>query len=325
MAGVTTPLVRSLCESLGAGLTLCEFVSSEALAGAAPRALRRIRGTGGPLAVQIFGRDPDQMADAARRVCDEGAVLVDINMGCPAKRVVGGLAGVALMEEPALAARIVQRVRRAVPHRIPVSVKHRAGDRATRRNAPSFARRMAEAGAALITVHGRTRAQGFRGHSDRAIIAETCATVQVPVVGNGDVAGVDDALSMMEETGCAGVMIGRAGARDPWLFRRLRQVWRGEADPGPADATTRWNIVRQAVELGGALEDPTSPRQVAQLACGQALGLAGAREFRREVAPLRSLEAIAARAEAFFGAPDLRSQTPRSDPAKRCYAAGSPG
>lgn len=300
MAGVTSTWLRALCEELGAGLTLCEFVSSEALVADGARARARIRSTGAPLAVQIFGRDPARMAEAARTVVDRGAALVDINMGCPAKRVVGGLAGAALMQEPHRAAAIVAAVRRAVPDRVPVSVKMRAGDRADRRNAPELARCLVDVGAAMITVHGRTRAQAFRGAADRTIIRQTCAAVQVPVIGNGDVATVQDALAMMVETGCAGVMIGRAGARDPWLFHRLHAIWTGAADPGPADRATRAALVGRAVALGEVFSGPTVARQVARLASDLAHGLPGARAFRTRVVARRDLAAVAADAAAYF-------------------------
>ena len=202
-------------------------------------------------AVQIFGREPDALARAAAMAVDVGAAIVDINMGCPAKKVTAGACGSALMREPALAAALVAAVRRAVPARIPVTVKHRAGWDECSLNAPEFARALVDAGAAMITVHGRTRAQGFSGVARMEPIAAVRAALprEIPVVGNGDVKDVAAYDRMKRETGCDAVMIGRGAMGNPWFFRTLAALERGEADPGPPSLAERHAVWRRHAAL----------------------------------------------------------------------------
>jgi nifR3 family TIM-barrel protein len=238
MAAVTDLPFRTICEEQGVGLTITEFLSASALTEGAKKAVDKMTASleGRPFGVQIFGRDGELLARAALLAVEIGASLVDINMGCPAKRVVAGACGSALMKEPTLAQALVRAVRAAVPRSIPVTVKHRAGWDDQHLNAPEIACAQVEAGAAMITVHGRTRTQGFSGRSDRAIIRKVREAVPrvVPVVGNGDVVTVDDYFRMREETGCDAVMIGRGALGNPWLFRAIRQRLRGEAEVAPS-------------------------------------------------------------------------------------------
>jgi nifR3 family TIM-barrel protein len=235
MAAVTDLPFRTVCEELGVGLTITEFLSADALTSGAKKTVDKLTPSlgGRPFGVQIFGREGDKLARAAGMAVEIGAALVDINMGCPAKRVVAGACGSALMREPALAQELVRAVRAAVPSHLPVTVKHRAGWDERHLNAPEFACAMVEAGAAMITVHGRTRAQGFSGKADRAIIRRTreALPARVPVVGNGDVVTVDDYFRMREETGCDAVMIGRGALGNPWLFGAIAARLRGERAP----------------------------------------------------------------------------------------------
>src|SRR5438552_2250000 len=206
MAAVTDLPFRTVIEEIGIGITITEFLSAHALTEGAKKAVDKMTPSldGRRFGVQIFGREPETLARAAMMAVDIGASLVDINMGCPAKRVVAGACGSALMKEPPLAQELVRAVRAAVPPRLPITVKHRAGWDERHLNAPEFAAAMVEAGAAMITVHGRTRAQGFSGRSDRAIIRRVreALPARIPVVGNGDVITVDDYFRMREETGC---------------------------------------------------------------------------------------------------------------------------
>jgi nifR3 family TIM-barrel protein len=184
-----------------------------------------------------------------------GASLVDINMGCPAKRVVAGACGSALMREPELAQDLVRAVVSAVPRDVPVTVKHRAGWDDRHLNAPEFACAMVEAGARMITVHGRTRTQGFSGSVDRGVIRRVrdALPAGVPLVGNGDVTTVEDERRMREETGCDAVMIGRGAMGNPWLFGRLRAVRAGLPDPGPPTLAERRAVFLRHVQLLGQL------------------------------------------------------------------------
>ena len=242
MEAVTDLAFRTVCEELGAALTFTEFLSAEALVRGAQKALGRMWASlgGRRFAVQIFGREPAALARAAEMAVDTGAAIVDINMGCPAKKVTAGMCGSALMREPDLAAELVAAVRRAVPAAVPVTVKHRTGWDESSINAAVFARRLVDAGAAMITVHGRTRAQGFSGVARHEPIAAVRAALppEVPVVGNGDVKDVAAYVRMRAETGCDAVMIGRGAMGNPWLFAAVAALERrraeAEADAAPA-------------------------------------------------------------------------------------------
>ncbi|MEO8214072.1 MAG: tRNA dihydrouridine synthase DusB [Myxococcales bacterium] len=253
MEAVTDLPFRTVCEELGAALTFTEFLSAEALTRGARKAVDRMWPSldGRRFAVQIFGREPAALARAAEMAVDVGASIVDINMGCPAKKVTAGMCGSALMREPELAASLVDAVRRAVPAPIPVTVKHRTGWDESSMNAAEFAQRLVDVGAAMITVHGRTRAQGFSGQAQLAPIAAVRAALpsHVPVVGNGDVKDVAGYLRMKAGTGCDGVMIGRGAMGNPWLFRSLAALSRGEPDPGPPTLAERRRVWRRHADL----------------------------------------------------------------------------
>src|SRR6476659_5118999 len=236
MAAVPDLPFRTVAEELGVGFTITEFLSAHALAVGDPKTTGKLTASlnGRQFGVQIFGREPAAMQEAARMAVSIGASLVDINMGCPAKRVVAGECGSALMREPAIAQELVRAGASAVPPHVPVTVKHRAGWNQDNRNAPDFACAMVEAGAQMITVHGRTRTQGFSGKADPEIIklVRDAVPSHIPVIGNGDVVDVEGFLRMREQTGCDAVMIGRGALGNPWLFSRLRQVCLGQPDPG---------------------------------------------------------------------------------------------
>jgi nifR3 family TIM-barrel protein len=253
MEAVTDLAFRTVCEELGAILTFTEFLSAEALTRGARKAVDRMWPSldGRLFAVQIFGREPDALGRAAEMAVDVGASIVDINMGCPAKKVTAGLCGSALMREPELAAALVAAVRKAVPAAIPVTVKHRTGWDEASLNAPEFARRLVDAGAAMITVHGRTRAQGFSGEARHAPIAAVRAALpaEIPVIGNGDVKDVAGFERMRAATGCDAVMVGRGAMGNPWFFRSLAAVSRGEPDPGPPALEERRRVWRRHAAL----------------------------------------------------------------------------
>ena len=246
---------RTICEEHGAALTYTEFLSAEALTRGAEKATRRLWASldGRPFAVQVFGREPAVMAEAARMAVDIGASIVDINMGCPARKVTAGLCGSALMREPDLAARIVAAVRSVVPDTIPVTVKQRAGWDDLSLNAAPFAERMVEAGAAAVTVHGRTRDQGFAGSVRLGLIADVRRALPpgIPVIGNGDVKSVADYLDMKHATGCDAVMIGRAARGNPWLFRDVLASERGLGRPARPTVSEQRSVWRRHAQLVG--------------------------------------------------------------------------
>ena len=260
MEAVTDLPFRTICEEHGAALTYTEFLSAQALTRGAVKATGRLWASlgGRQFAVQVFGREPAVMADAARMAADIGAAIVDINMGCPARKVTAGLCGSALMREPDLAAQIVTAVRAALPDTIPVSIKHRAGWDDLSLNAAEFARQMVAAGAALVTVHGRTRAQGFSGAVSLVPIAEVRAALprQVPVVGNGDVKSVADYLDMKRATGCDAVMIGRAARGNPWLFQQVLASEEGRPLPASPTVAERRAVWRRHADLVAEYSPP---------------------------------------------------------------------
>ncbi|MBE6546727.1 MAG: tRNA dihydrouridine synthase DusB [Ruminococcaceae bacterium] len=268
MAGVTDRTFRLLCRHLGAEYTVSEMVSAKALcyeqngkrkesvlSGSAP--LAAVTRAESPMAVQLFGSEPAFMAEAARmlesgdyRGCcsDTAPTAIDINMGCPVRKITGNGEGSALMKTPELAADIVAAVRRAV--RLPVTVKIRAGWDAATVNAPELAKRLEQAGADLICVHARTREQLYAPGIDLEVIERTKRAVQVPVIGNGDISSAEDAIHMMAQTGCDGVMIGRGAMGNPWLFAETVAAMEGQTYTPP----TLEERIRTAMEhLDGML------------------------------------------------------------------------
>jgi tRNA-dihydrouridine synthase B len=288
MAAVTDLPFRTVAEELGVGFTITEFLSAHALAAGDKKTSAKMTASlnGRQFGVQIFGREVDKMGEAAKMAVAIGASLVDINMGCPAKRVVAGECGSALMREPAIAQELVRAVVAAVPAHVPVTVKHRAGWNHDHRNAPEFACAMVEAGAQMITVHGRTRTQGFSGKSDNEIIRLVREAVprHIPVVGNGDVIDVDGFLAMREQTGCDAVMIGRGALGNPWLFSRLREVCAGRPDPGVPTLEERISVFRRHVDLIETLKGgPRTLHEVRKACAWYARGLYGCNALRLRV------------------------------------------
>lgn len=241
MAALTHPATRTIAERFGCGLAVTEFVPAAGLAAGAVRVRARMRPShgGGPLAVQIYGREPRQMERAAAIAAEAGAALVDLNLGCPSKRVSRGQCGAALMREPALAAELVRAVVEGVAGRAEVTVKLRAGWDATQRNAPELAASLVAAGAAAVTVHGRTREQRFGGAVDYELIAQVKAAVAVPVIANGDIKDVPTLEHALRVSRADGAMIGRAAIGDPWIFARLKAWCEGLPPPRPPSARER--------------------------------------------------------------------------------------
>lgn len=305
MAAVTDLPFRTVAEEHGVGLTITEFLSAHALAAGDPRSHGKLTASlgGRRFGVQIFGREPHALAHAAQIALAIGASLVDLNMGCPAKRVVAGECGSALMREPEIAQALVRAVVAVVPPEVPVTVKHRAGWDQGHQNAPEFACAMVEAGARMITVHGRTRTQGFAGHADLEIIRLVRAAVpaHIPVVGNGDVASVAGYLRMRETTGCDAVMIGRGAQGNPWLFARIAAVAAGGQDPGPPTLEERRLVFRRHVALIAELKrGPRVLPEVRKACAWYARGLYGCNKLRLEVWSAPDPEAAVACAEAYF-------------------------
>lgn len=243
MEGVTDLTFRRLVRQIGGtGLTVTEFVASEGLRRGAAKMeeMARFDPDERPVAVQIYGRNPEAMAEAARIVEDSGADICDINMGCPSKKVCAHSGGSALMKDLPLATEIVRAVRAAIS--IPLTVKMRSGFDAENRNAPELAWRCQEEGVEAITIHWRTRADLYSGTRAVDKIAETKARLRIPVVGNGDIVDLASALRMFEDTGVDAVMIGRGAIKNPWVFKQISQAMRGE-EPIVVDAAEKRRVL----------------------------------------------------------------------------------
>lgn len=231
MAGITDLPFRLICRRLGCGMTVSEMVSAKGLLYKNVKTTEMLRIDDGerPTAIQLFGSVPEELAEAARMVEASGADMIDFNMGCPVPKIVNNGEGSALMKQPQLAHDILAAMVKAV--KIPVTVKFRAGWDDSSRNAVEIAKAVEAAGVSAVAVHGRTRQQFYEGKADWGIIAEVKQAVKVPVFGNGDIFTVEDGLRMLAETGVDGLMIGRGADGNPWIFRELAAVLRGEERP----------------------------------------------------------------------------------------------
>ena len=252
LAGVSDRPFRRVCRALGAEYTVSEMVSAKALCYeqrgkkkslSVSGALASVQADEVPMAVQLFGSEPEFMAEAAKMITANDYVgcisqvppsAIDINMGCPVRKVAGNGEGSALMKDPLLAGRIVSAVVKAT--HLPVTVKIRTGWDSDSINAPEMAKILEASGASMICIHGRTREQMYEPGVNREVIAQVKAAVSVPVFGNGDIYTAEDALSMMDETGCDGVMIARGAMGNPWLFSEITAMLEGKAFEMPTPA-----------------------------------------------------------------------------------------
>ena len=301
MAGVTDRPFRQLCKRLGAGLAVSEMVASDPRLRATPKSQRRTdhRGEVEPIVVQIAGADPAQMADAARYNVDRGAQIIDINMGCPAKKVCNVAAGSALLQNEPLVAAILAAVVAAV--RVPVTLKIRTGWSREHRNAVRVARIAEDSGIAALSVHGRTRECGFAGDVEYDTIREVKRAVALPVTANGDIDSAEKAREVLDCTGADAVMIGRAAQGRPWIFREIRHYLdTGEHLPPPAVEEIRAVILEHLDDHYSLYGEETGVRTARKHLGWYSAGLAAGATFRHEVNHLDSSATQIAAVNRFF-------------------------
>jgi tRNA-dihydrouridine synthase B len=287
MAGVTDRPFRKLCKQLGAGYAVSEMVTSRPDLWASLKTSRRADHTGevGPIAVQIAGTDAEMMADAARYNIERGAQIIDINMGCPAKKVCNKWAGSALMQDEALAMSIVEAVvQAALPHGVPVTLKMRTGWCQSHKNAPTLARAAESAGVQMITVHGRTREQGYKGQAEYDTIAAIKQALRIPVVANGDIDSPEKAQEVLHRTGADALMIGRAAQGRPWIFREIAHyLATGEHLAQPLVAEVRRLLLAHLQEHYDLYGERTGVRSARKHIAWYVRGLPSAEVFRQHM------------------------------------------
>ncbi len=304
MAGVTDRPFRMLCRKLGAGYAVSEMVTSRRDLWATLKTSRRANHEGepGPIAVQIAGTDAQMMADAAAYNIDRGAQIIDINMGCPAKKVCSKWAGSALMQDEPLAVAIAQAVVRACePHGVPVTLKMRTGWSQSNKNALALARAFEDAGVQMLAVHGRTREQGYGGHAEYETIAAVKDAVRVPVVANGDIATPEKAREVLRATNADALMFGRAAQGRPWIFREVAHfLATGEHLAPPLVAEVRRLLLDHLEDHYGLYGEFTGVRSARKHIGWYVKGLPGAGDFRNRMNLVEDCTAQLAAVASFF-------------------------
>jgi tRNA-dihydrouridine synthase B len=302
MAGVTDRDFRLLVRRIGGvGVVAMEFMASKAIVSGNPktRSLMHFVDEERPLAIQIYGSDARTMADAARTVEELGPDLIDINMGCPANKVLKGCAGAALMGDLRLAEEIIVAVRRAVT--LPVTVKFRLGLDDCRSNYLELGRVCEANGVAAVAMHARTARQMFGGEADWSHIARLKETLSIPVIGNGDVRDAADAVRRLRETGCDGIMIGRGATRNPWIFRQATAVLSGGAVTEPTLADRRDLILQHFQWVSEREPSGYALHKLRKFTSWYTHGLPNGRKLRQRINDLPDATAFLQAVEDFFG------------------------
>ncbi|MDP3032804.1 MAG: tRNA dihydrouridine synthase DusB [Rhodocyclaceae bacterium] len=302
MAGVTDRPFRQLCKKLGAGLAVSEMVTSNSLLYGSAKTRRRADHSGevDPIVVQIAGADPALLAQAARYNVERGAQIVDINMGCPAKKICNVMAGSALMQNEPLVARILAAVVAAVPA-TPVTLKFRTGWNSANKNAPNIARIAEDCGVRAIAIHGRTRADQYQGAAEYDTIALVKSQVKIPVIANGDITCPQKAREVLDYTRADGVMIGRAAQGRPWLFREIEHfLATGAVLPAPTFVEIHTILRAHLADLYDFYGEETGVRIARKHISWYTKGIAGAAHFRHAMNQLDNVAAQLDAADEFF-------------------------
>ena len=302
MSGVTDMPFRRLVKRAGAGLVVSEMIASRAMVHAARKTMKMAAHCADeyPISVQLAGCEPDVMAEAARINEDFGATIIDINMGCPVKKVTNGDAGSALMRDLGLASKLLEVTVKAV--NIPVTLKMRTGWDDDTRNAPQLAKIAEDCGIQAIAVHGRTRCQFYKGRADWPFIASVKDAVNIPVFGNGDVVSVDDAKKLLEDSGADGILVGRGTYGRPWFLNQISHYLKtGERLANPT-VEEQMEIVLEHFDAIVTHYGAQPGVKIARKHLGwYSKGLSNSAEFRKEVFQLDTPGAVKARIRAFYG------------------------
>ena len=301
MAGVTDRPFRQLCKSMGAGMAVSEMVASNSLLWGSEKTRRRANHDGevDPISVQIAGADPQMLAAAAKYNVDQGAQIIDINMGCPAKKVCNVMAGSALLKDEPLVGRILDAVVGAV--NVPVTLKIRTGWDRGNKNALLVAKIAQNAGIQALAIHGRTRACGFSGKAEYDTIAVVKSAIQIPVIANGDISTPECVKTVLDYTGADGVMIGRAAQGRPWMFREITHyLATGQKLPPPEIAEIHRVLLAHLHDLYGFYGELTGVRVARKHISWYTKGLSGSAAFRHAMNQLQTCAEQLAAANEFF-------------------------
>jgi tRNA-dihydrouridine synthase B len=301
MAGVTDRPFRQLCKKLGAGMAVSEMVTSNSLLYGSAKTLRRANHEGevNPISVQIAGADPAMMAEAAKYNVDNGAQIIDINMGCPAKKICNVMAGSALLKDEPLVAQILRAVVGAVD--VPVTLKIRTGWDKYNRNAVVVARMAEDIGIQALAMHGRTRACAYTGDAEYDTIAAVKQAISIPLMANGDITTPEKARFVLEQTGADGIMIGRAAQGRPWIFREMEHFLNtGTHMPPPEVSEIHQVMLEHLNDLYAFYGDLTGMRMARKHISWYTKGLVGSANFRHNMNQLQTIELQLAAINEFF-------------------------
>jgi len=302
MAGVTDRPFRQLCKKMGAGMAVSEMISSNSLLWGSKKTRRRANHDGevSPVSVQIAGADPEMMADAARYNVMQGAQIIDINMGCPAKKICNVMAGSALMKDEKLVGKILDTVVKAV--NIPVTLKIRTGWDTSHKNALSIAHIAENAGIQALAIHGRTRACAYKGEAEYDTITAVKAVVKIPVIANGDITSPEKAKQVLKKTGADAVMIGRAAQGRPWIFREIdHYLATGKQLISPEVSEIHQILIEHLHDLYHFYGEYSGVRIARKHISWYTKGLVGSAAFRHAMNQLQTVEQQISATNIFFG------------------------